>query len=135
MVAFVYLIFASLASGETQMGFLLLYAVRRPTARNVAAAVGNIEHAVITYAPWLQPFQEALRQANRSENEGFAILSKGERVFLQAARSAIEGYCLEYNEGSKEHILHATDEEIPLEQIIKAFQQSFLFVGDSRTRK
>jgi len=66
------------------------------------------------------------------EDNGFAILSVEEQIYMQAAESGANGFILQYRDGSWDKHFQASPDPISAADVIKAMQQ--YAVGDDSWR-
>lgn len=64
--------------------------------------------------------ERALRTLD-GESNSYAILSVKYEIYMQACGGPADGFVLEYREGSEERHYQTTRDDVPLDEIIKAF--------------
>ncbi len=69
------------------------------------------------------PDDQTIDDAIRGASDGFIILSISELEYIQAAGSPDEGYVLEYQEGDTDRHYQAAELNVPVDRVVRAFQQ------------
>jgi len=61
-------------------------------------------------------------RAGAQAEEFFAVLSEFDARFIQAAGNDMEGFALEYQDGGLNHHYRCANEQLTVDQVIRAFQ-------------
>ena len=81
----------------------------------------NICGARMISDPTDEEIRRELSTLSTDNDDYFAILGPSDLTYLQVLGDKNVGFILEYQEGSVEAHFRATDDRIPLEQVVRAF--------------
>ena len=98
---------------------------RNPLDRQTAQR-GHMEFSIGGDTPLLDPSSDDIEAGLSSltgEGDSFAILAESPMTYIQTSGSATSGFVLEYQTDSLDQHFRSTSHQLPLHQVIEAFQR------------